>query len=110
MLVKSSVQLFALFLIIITENGLTKALYLANDVPGAVVADILHDILQQPFQHNVSGLQVFYQLLDGQFFNLIVVKPDAQVGCQVKLTGEITQYALEECVDGLDAEVIIVVE
>ena len=48
--------------------------------------------------------------VDGLLFHLVVIQSNAQIGCQVQLAGQIAKYALEEGVDGLDAEVAVVVK
>ena len=103
-------QLLADVLVVVAKDGLTELLNLADDVPRLVVADVLHDVLHNPLQHDVGSVQVFYQLVDGQFLNLRVIQPDVQVGRQVQLAGQVAQHALEERVDGHDTEVVVVVQ
>ncbi len=54
--------------------------------------------------------EVVNQAVDGLLLNLYVVQPDAQVGRQVQFAGQVAQHALEKRVDGLNAEVVVVVE
>ena len=63
----------ALFLVIITEDGTSEQFHLTNDVPRLVVADVLHDILQDPLQHHISMGKVVNQTIDSLFLNLYVV-------------------------------------
>jgi Na+/phosphate symporter len=46
------------------------------------------------------------ELVDGLLFYLIIVQSDAQIGCQVQFTGQITEDALEESVDAMKKELI----
>ena len=43
-------QLLAVFLVEVAEDGEPELLDLSDDVPSAVVADVVHDILHQPLQ------------------------------------------------------------
>ena len=75
-----------------------------------VVVDLLHDIAQQPLQHAVGMCQRVDELVDSLLFHLCIVQTDTQVSCQVELTSQIAQHALEERVDGLYAEIVVVMQ
>ena len=100
----------ALFFVIITENGASELLDLPDDVPRLVVADVLHDIFQNPLQHDVGVGQIVYQTVNGLFLNLYIVQTDSQIGCEVELASQIAQHALEEGVNSLYAEIVVVME
>ena len=97
-------------LVIVAEDGVSEVLDLRDDVPGLVLGDVLHDVLEDPLEHDVSGAEVGDELVDGKFLHLGVVESDAEVGGEVELAGHIAQHTLEEGVDGLDAEIVVVVE
>ena len=103
-------ELSAHALVFIVEDGSPEALDLRDDVPRLVITDVVHDILQYPLQHHVCSTQVCDKLIDGHLFHLIVVEADAEVIGQVEFASHIAQYALEEGVDGLHAEVVVVVQ
>ena len=44
-----------LLLVVVAEDGLAKLFDLPDDVPRSVVADVLHDVLEYPLQHDVGG-------------------------------------------------------
>ena len=67
----------AVLLVIVTEDGLAKLLHLSYDVPGTVVADFLHDIAQEPFQHDVRMRQGVDELVNSLFLHLAVIQSDA---------------------------------
>ena len=100
----------ALFFVIITENGASELLDLPDDVPRLVVADVLHDVLQNPLQHDVGVGQIVYQTVNGLFLNLYIVQTDSQIGSEVKLASQVAQHALEEGVNSLYAEIVVVME
>ena len=109
-LVDYLLQGLALRLVIVAEDGLAELLHLSDDVPGTVVANLLHDVAQQPLQHDVGVRQRVNHQVDGLFFHLTVVQTDAQVGRQVQFACQIAQHTLEKGVDGLHAEVVVVVQ
>ena len=91
------------------ENGLAKGLDLPDDVPRFIVGDALHDVFQKPLQNDICRMKVLDKLIYGQFLYLIVVEADSQVCRQIQFTCEITEYPLEEGVDGFNTEVIVIV-
>ena len=102
-------QFVAPFFIEIAEDGASELLYLSDDVPGTVVADSLHNIFQQPLQHDVSMGEGVDKTVDGLFFHLNIVQSDAEVGSQVQFTGKIAKDTLEKRVDGLYPEIVVIV-
>ena len=104
------VQLLADILVIVAEDGLAKLLDLSDNVPRTVVGDVLHDVFENPLQHDVGRLQVVQHLVDGHFLYLRVVQPDAQVCREVQFVSKIAEHALEEGVDGHHPEVVVVVQ
>ena len=103
-------ELSAHALVFILEDGASEALDLRDDVPRLIIADVVHDILQYPLQHHVRSAQVCDELIDGHLFHLVVVEADAQVVGQVEFASHVAQHALEEGVDGLHAEVVVVIQ
>ena len=94
----------------VTEDGFAKVLDLTDDIPRLIVRDIFHDVFQQPLQDYVCGMKVFNQMVDGEFFYLSVIEFDAQVGGQIEFSCQVTKHRLKKSIDGLHAEIIIVVE
>ena len=88
----------------------TELLDLSDDIPRLVVGDIVHDVLQDPLKHGIGGAEVGDELIDSEFLHLIVVQSDAQVGGEVEFAGHVPENTLEEGIDGLDAEVVVVVQ
>ncbi len=109
LLVQQCVKLLALCLVELAEDVLAERLYVADDVPVLVVVDVLLYITENPLQQFVLFAQFVDHLVYGDALNLSVVKLDAQVGREVELACKVAQHALEERVDGLDAEVAVVV-
>ena len=109
-LVHHGVELLAVAFIIVAEDGASKDFDLPDDIPRAVVVDVVHDVLQQPLQHLVGGRERVDELVDGQLLHLHIVQPYAQVGREVQLASQVAHHALEERVDGLHAEMAVVVE
>ena len=103
------VQSFARRLIVVAEDGLSESLDLSDDVPRLVVFDVLLDVADNPSEHLVVSRQLFYHLVDGLLFHLVVVQPDAQVGSELQFAGEVAKDGLEEGVDGHHAKLTIVV-
>ena len=97
-------------LVEILEDGLAKALDAAHHVPRAIVVNLLHDIAQNPLQHQVSSLQVLYDFIYRLGFHLLIVQLHPQAGSQFQFTGQVTQHTLEEGVNGGNAEVAVVVQ
>ena len=103
-------QLLAVLLVEVAEDGESELLDLSYDVPCAVVADVVHDVLHQPLQQQVGGRQRVDELVDGYFLHLFVVQLHTQVGGEVQLACQVAHHTLEERVDGLHAEVAVVVQ
>ena len=66
-------QRIALLLIIITENGTPELFNLADNVPRLVVADVLHNVLQNPLKNNIGMREVINQEVYSLFLDLYVV-------------------------------------
>ena len=79
----------AVALVVVTKDGLAKLLHLSDDVPRVVVADGFHDVVEQPLQHVVGMCQRVYETVYGQFFHLIVIQADAQIGRQVEFACQV---------------------
>ena len=103
------VQSFARRLIVVAEDGLSESLDLSDDVPRLVVFDVLLNVADNPSEHLVVSRQLFYHLVDGLLFHLVVVQSDAQVGSELQFAGEVAKDGLEEGVDGHHAKLTIVV-
>ena len=97
-------------LVVVAKDVTAKVLDLGDDVPRLIVLYVLHDVFQDPLQHDVGGGEVADELVDGEFFHLVVVESDTEVGGEVELTRHIPEHTLEEGVDGLHTEVVVVVE
>ena len=63
----------ALFFIVVAKDGTSEQFNLTYNVPRLVVADILHDVFQNPLQHHVGMCKVVNQAVYGLFFYLYVV-------------------------------------
>ena len=50
------------------------------------------------------------ELVHGLFFYLTVVQGDTQVGREIEFASKVAQDALKESVNGLYAEVVVIVE
>ena len=50
------------------------------------------------------------KLVDSLFLHLDIIESDAQIGCQVQFTCQVAKDTLEESVDGLHAEVAVVMK
>ena len=96
--------------VFVLEDGTPKAFDLGDHVPRLLVRDALHDIFEDPLQQHVSSAQVGYQLIYRQLFHLLVVEAYLQICRQVELPCHVPQHTLEEGVDGLHAEVVVVVQ
>ena len=102
-------QVVALHLVGVFEDVLAEALHLLDDIPPLVVADVLKDVAHHPLQHGLLLVERLDHRVDGHLLHLLVVELDAQVGGEVELAGQVAEHALEELVDGLDAERGVVV-
>ena len=99
-----------MLLVVVAEYSAPELLHLSDDVPRTVVADGLHNILQQPLQHDIGMRQRVDEPVDGLFLHLDIIETNAQVGSQVELPSQVPQHTLEECVDGLHTEIVVVVQ
>ena len=67
-------------------------------------------IVEYPLHEVVVHFQRRDEFIHRQVFHLIVVELNLEVGGEVEFSGEVAQHALEEGVDGLHAEVAVVVQ
>ncbi len=108
--VDDGLQLLLMRLIEIGEDILAKRLDGADDIPVLVVGHALLHKLHDPGQQRVIVfLYLFDNIIDGLPLHLFVVEHHQQVGGEIEFAGEVTEDALEEAVDGLYAEIAVVV-
>ena len=89
---------------------LTKGLDLADYIPALVVCDVFLDVIHDPEKQFVGAFQTFYQFIHSLLFHLIIVQSDAQVGGEVEFSGQVSQDALKEGIDGFYSEIVVVVD
>ena len=95
-------------LILILEESTSELFYLTYHIPAPVVGDIVQDITHYPFQDDVVSSEVVYHLIHSHLFYLYIVKTNAQSGGKIQFASQVTEYTLEECVDGHNPELVIV--
>ena len=104
------VDLVAVGAIDVLEDVVAELLDLADDIPRFVVIDGLVDVVENPSQLLTVVVQAVDEVVDGLLFHLLVVEGDAQVRGKVELACQIAKHTLEKGVDGLDAEIAVVVD
>ena len=97
-------------LVFVVEDGASETFDLTDDVPGLLIGDTLHDILQDPLQHHVGSAQVGNQLIHSQLLHLHIIETDLQVSGQVEFPCHVPQHTLEEGIDGLHTEIVVVMK
>ena len=109
-----AVQHFAQFVLVllqmlIAEFASQGAQFSAN-VPGAVVFNIIIDILDHSGSHTIISVRIGYQIVHRLLNEQGLVEVHLVMGGLAELMGQAGQQPLEEGVDGLHAEVVVVVE
>ena len=104
------VHLLPVVLEVVLEDVHPKRLQFTDDIPRLVVGHVLIDELHDPFQYFVVGMERLYHPVDRLFLHLPVIQFHTQVGVEPQLPGEVSQHTLEKGVDGLHAEILVVVE
>ena len=99
-----------MLLVVITEDVLTERLDLTDHVPALVVCDVFLDVIHDPEEQFVCAFQTFYQFIHRLLFHLIIVQSDAQVGCEVEFSGQISQDTLKEGINGFYSEIVVVMD
>ena len=94
-------------LVDVAEDVLSEVLELSYDVPSEVVVDASVDVGAYPCEDFLSGFETVDEFVDGVTLGLSVVEVDVEVGRQVQFVGEVTEYLLEEGVDGQYAELAV---
>ena len=61
-------------------------------------------------EFSITQYENGYELVYGKFLYLCIVESYAQVGGKVEFASHVAHDPLEECVDGLNMEIVIVVE
>ena len=97
-------------LVFVLEDGASELFDLSDDIPTAVVGNVLDDIVHNPLQDHILGRETVDQLIHRQFLHLIVVQSDVERGREVQFSGQVAQDRLEERVDGHHAELMIVMD
>ena len=88
----------------------TERLDLAHHIPALVVCDVFLDVIHNPEKQFVGAFQTFYQFIHSLLFHLIIVQSDAQVGCEVEFSSQVSQDALKEGIDGFYSEIVVVMD
>ena len=89
---------------------LAKRLDLADYIPALVVCDVFLDVFHNPEEQLVSVFQTLDEFIHSLLLHLIVVESDAEVGGQVQFSSQVSQYTLEEGIDGLHMKIVVVVD
>ena len=100
----------ALSLIVFLEDVAGKGFERRRDVPPVAVVELFADVVQHPTLHFWLLVHCFNEAIDGIVNHVVVREFNLQVGCKSELSSHVAEDALEERVDGLDAEVRIVVQ
>ena len=92
------------------EDCLAEGLDLSDHIPRLIVGDVLHNVFQQPLEDDICRMEVFNQFVNGEFLYLGVIESDAKISGEVQFSCKIAEHPLEKGVDGLHAEIIVVME
>ena len=88
----------------------TERLDLSDHIPALVVCDVFLDVIHDPEEQLVGAFQTFYQFIHSLLFHLVIVQSDAQVGCEVEFSSQVSQYTLKEGIDGFYSEIVVVMD
>ena len=104
------IELVSMRAIDVLENVLSELLDGSYDVPRVVVVDRFANVVEYPPEFQASRVECVDEVVDGLFLNLVVIKGNTQVGGEVEFACQIAQHTLEERIDGLHAEIAVVVD
>ena len=104
-------QLFvAALLVFLAEDVAGEGLERPDDVPLVAAVQLFADIVHYPSLHLGLCIHCTDEAVNGAVYHLFVGELHLQVSCQPQLACHAPKDALEERVDGLDAEVRVVVQ
>ena len=102
-------QLVTAAKVVIVEDGPPEVFDTTGNVPPLVILDLVAHEAQQPVENDGFVLQTIHDTIHGFREDFRVVQLDLQIGRQPQLVRQATEHRLEEGIDGLDAEVAVVV-